>query len=77
MTILVLAPVLEEIEDREDLAVRIFFEMAEDGDVAPVADLLGQIGGVEDELRLEEGVLLVGREKAEIQLHPKVAHRLC
>jgi hypothetical protein len=31
-----------------------------DADVAPVADLLRQVGGVENELGLEEGVLPAG-----------------
>ena len=76
MAVFVLTPVFEEVEDREDLAVWVFLQVPVDGDVTPVADLLGQVGGVEDELRLEEGVLLVGREKSKIELNTEIAHRL-
>ena len=71
-----MAPVLEEVEDREDLAVGVLLEVAEDGDVAPVADLLAQVGGVEDVFGLEVRVGLVGGEEAEVELQTEVAHRL-
>ncbi len=74
MAVFVLTPVLEEVEDREDLAVGVLLEVAVDRDVAPVADLFREVGGVEDELRLEEGVGLVRRQEAEVKLHTKVAH---
>ena len=74
MAVFVLTPVLEEVEDREDLAVGVLLEVAVDGDVAPVANLFGEIGGVEDELRLEERVGLVGGQEAEIELNAKVTH---
>ena len=76
MTILVLAPVFEEVEDREDLAVRVLLEMAENSDVAPIANLFAEVGGVEDVFRLEVGVSLAGSEEAEIQLEAEIAHRL-
>jgi hypothetical protein len=41
VTVLVLTPILEEVEDREDLALGILLKMAVNGDVAPVTDLLG------------------------------------
>jgi len=64
VTVLVLTPVLEEVEDRENLAVGILLEVTVNGDIAPVADLFRQVSRVEDEFRLEEGVVLVGREEA-------------
>ena len=76
MTVFVLTPVLEEIEDREDFAVGILFEVAVNSDVTPIADLFRQVSGVKDEFRLKEGVVLVGRQEAEIQLHPEITHRL-
>ena len=48
--------------------------MAVDGDVAPVANLLGEVGGVEDELWLEERISLVSGQKAQIQLDAEIAH---
>ena len=76
MTVFVLTPVLKEVEDREDLAVGVLFEVAVNGDVTPVADLFRQVGGVEDEFRLEERVVLVRGQEAEIQLHAEITHRL-
>ena len=43
-----------------------------DGDVAGVADLLGQIGRVENELRLEERVLLGLGQEAEINADAEI-----
>ena len=48
--------------------------MAIDGDVAPVANLLAQVGGVEDEFRLEEGIRLAGGQEAQVELQPKISH---
>jgi len=61
VAVLVLAPVLKVLEEGVDLAVGVALEVAVDGDVAPVADLLREEGGVDDELGLEEGVLPGGR----------------
>jgi hypothetical protein len=58
--VLVLAPVLKVLEQRVQLVVGVALQVAVDGDVAPVANLLAQVGGVDDELGLEEGVLPVG-----------------
>ena len=63
---LVVAPLLEPAEDRVDHAVRMGLQVAEDGDVAGVADLLGQVGRVEDELGPEVGVFLGLGQEAEI-----------
>lgn len=47
-----------------------------DGDVAPVSDLLGEVGRVEDVLWLEERVLPVLSEEAQVQRQPEVGHGL-
>ena len=73
---LVLAPVLEVLEHGVQLAVGVALQVAVDGDVSPVSDLLAEVRGVEDELGLEEGVLAVLREKAEVECKVKVAERL-
>jgi hypothetical protein len=44
----------------------------EDGDVPPVPDLLRQVGGVEDELGLEEGVLPSLGQEPEVQCQVEV-----
>ena len=41
MTVLVLAPVLEILENGIALVLRILLEMSVNGDVPPVSDLLG------------------------------------
>ena len=76
MAVLVLAPVFKEVEDREDLALGVLLQVAVNGDIAPVANFLGEIGGVKDELRFEEGVGLIGGEEAQVELEPEIAHRL-
>ena len=43
-----------------------------DDECAPVTDLLGQVGGVDDELRLEEGVLAVLRQEAQVERQVEV-----
>ena len=59
VAVLVLAPVLEVLEDGVELVVGVGLEVAVDGDVPPVANLLGQVSCVDDELGLEEGVLQI------------------
>jgi len=76
VAVLILAPVLEEPEDGVHLVFGVRLEVAIDGDVAPVANFLGEIGGVEDELGLEEGVLLALGQKAQVELEVEVRHRL-
>ena len=73
---LVVAPLLEPLEDRMEAPLGMALEMAEDGDVAGVADLLGQVGRVEDELRPEEGVLLGLGQEAEIDADAEVLQRV-
>ncbi len=62
-----LAPVLEVLEQRVELVVGVALKVAVDGDVAPVADLLAEVGRVHDELWAEEGVLAVLGEEAEVE----------
>ena len=76
MAVFVLAPVFEEVEDREDLALRMLLQVAINSDVTPVTDLFAQVGGVKDELGLEEGVGLISREKTQIELQPEISHCL-
>mmetsp|Transcript_8975 Transcript_8975/g.14259 ORF Transcript_8975/g.14259 Transcript_8975/m.14259 type:complete len:428 (-) Transcript_8975:77-1360(-) len=76
MAVLVLAPVLEVLEDGVELVVGVLLEVTVDGDVAPVPDLLAEVGGVDDELGLEESVLAVLGQEAKIQGESKVAHSL-
>ena len=56
--------------------VRIALELAEDGDVAGVADLLRQVGRVEDELRPEVGVLLRLGQEAQIDADAEILQRV-
>ena len=63
---LVVAPPFEPAKDRMKLPLGMALKLAKDRDVAGIADLLGQISGVEDEFRLEEGIFLGARKKAEI-----------
>ena len=76
MAELVVAPLLEPLEDRVEAALGVALELAEDRDVAGVADLLRQVGGVEDELRLEVGVLLGLGQEAEIDADAEVLQRV-
>ena len=73
---LVVAPLLEPHEDRVEAQLRMPLELAEDGDVAGVADLLAEVGGVEDELRLEVVVLLRLGQEAEVDADPDVLQRV-
>ena len=52
--------------------VGVALQLPVDGDVAGVADLLRQVGRVEDEFRLEVSVLFLAREKAEIHADAKI-----
>ena len=55
----VVAPALEPAKDRVKAVFGVFFEMPVNGDVARIADLLGEIGRVVNEFRPKMGVLLV------------------
>ena len=72
----VIAPILEPLENRMETKFRVAFELTKDRDVARVADLLAQIGGVEDEFRLEVVILLSARQKAKINPNAKVLQRV-
>ncbi len=74
MAVLVLAPVLKEAEDRVNPVFGMGFQVAVNRDVAPVADLLRQVSRVEDELRLEEGVLPALGQKPEVKGELEVRH---
>ena len=76
MAELVVAPLLEPLEDRMDPQFRMPLELAEDGDVAGIADLLGQVGRVEDELRLEVVILLRLGQEAEVHADIHVLQRV-
>ena len=56
VAILILAPVFKEVENRVELVLRVRFELALDGDVAPLANFLRNVGRVENKLRLEKGI---------------------
>ena len=66
MAVLILAPVVKVLEDGVDLELRVGLEVTEDGDVSPVSYLLGEIGCVEDELGLEEGILPGLRQEPQV-----------
>lgn len=76
MPVLVLAPVLEVLEDGVHLVLWVRLEVPEDGDVPPVPNLLGQVGGVEDELGLEEGVLPSLGQETQVQRQVEVRQTL-
>ena len=76
MAELVIAPVLEPLEDRMEALVRVLLEMAEQRDVARVADLLGQVGRVDDELRAEVRRLLRLRQEAQVHGDAVILQRL-
>jgi len=67
MSVLILAPVLEVLEDWVALVLRVLLQMPEDTNVPPVSNLLRQVGGVEDELGLEESVLPCLGQKPKVQ----------
>lgn len=67
MAILVLAPVLEVLENRVALVLGVLLEVPVYGDVSPVSNLLRQVCRIEDELRLEESVFSGLCEEPQIQ----------
>lgn len=64
---LVLAPVLKVLEHGIELVVGVALEVAIDGDITPVANLLGEVGAINDELGLEECVAAILGKETEIQ----------
>lgn len=73
MAELVVAPFLEPLEDRVEPLVRVCLQVAEDRDIAGVADLFRQVGGVVDELRPEAGAFLGLGQEAQIHRHARLA----
>jgi hypothetical protein len=67
MTVLILTPVFKEAEDGVNPIFWMGFQMTVDGDIAPVPNLFGQVGGVEDELGLKEGVFATLGEESEVE----------
>jgi len=72
MPVLVLAPILEVLEDRIWLVLGILLEMSVDRDVSPVPNLLGQVGRVENELGLEERVFPGLRQETQVQCQVEI-----
>lgn len=72
VSVLILAPVLEVLEDWVALVLRVLLQVSVDANVPPVPNLLRQVGGVEDELRLEEGVLPCLGQESKIQSQVEV-----
>ena len=76
MAELVIAPLLEPFEDRVKAPLGMALELPVDRDVAGVADLLREIGRIEDELRPEESVFLGLGQEAEIDADAEVFQRV-
>lgn len=76
VAVLILAPVIKVLEDGVHLVLRVSLEVPEDGDVSPVPNLLRQVGGVEDELGLEEGVLPSLGQEPEVQRQVEIRQPL-
>ncbi len=77
MAILILAPVFEEVENRVELIFGMLLQMAINGDVAPVTNLLGQVGRVENKLRLEEGVASALRQEGQVKVRHCLVQEAC
>ena len=60
VAIFVLTPILEEVEDRENLAIGILLKMAKYGDVTPVTNFFRQICGVKDKFWFEKCIAFAG-----------------
>ena len=72
----VVAPRFEPLEDRVEAQLGVRGELAVDRDIACIADLLGQVDRVEDELRLEVMVLLGLGQETEVDPDPGILERL-
>ena len=73
MAELIIAPFTEPFENRMEAQFRVLLKVAEDRDIARIADLFRQIGRVIDEFRLEISVFLGLSQKAEINRNPRLA----
>jgi hypothetical protein len=76
VAVFILTPVLKEPEDGINTIFGMGLQMAINGDIPPVANFSDKVGGVEDELGLEEGVLLALGQKAQVKLQVEVRHGL-
>ena len=72
MPVLILAPVLEVLEDRVTLVLRVLLEVPVNGDVSPVPNLLRKVCRIEDELWLEERVLPRFGQEPQVQSQVEV-----
>ena len=76
VAVLILAPVLKVLKEGVQLVIGVPLEMPVDGDVAPVSNLLREVGGIYDELGLEKGVLAVLGEESQVKGEVEVRHGL-
>ena len=76
VTELVIAPALKPTKDRVKTFIGVTLKLAKDGDVAGVANFLGQVGRVKNIFGLEEGVSLGAFELPQIDAQIKVFERL-
>ena len=76
MAELVIAPFLEPFEDRVETLVGMRLKVTVDRDIARIADLLAEIGGVVDEFRPEIGVFLRLGQETQVDPDPGFAQRV-
>ena len=69
MAVFIAAPFLEPFENRVKAELGVCLKVAENRDVARIADLFGQVGRVIDELGAEVGVFLLLRQKSKVHGH--------
>ena len=69
---LVIAPLMEPAKDRVEALFGVPFQVAEYSDIARVADLLRQVGGIVDVLGLEIGVILLALQEAKVHRDTEV-----
>jgi len=67
MAVLILAPVLEVLENRITYELRIGLEMPVYGNVPPVPNFLRQVSCIEDELWFEESVFSCFGQEPQVQ----------
>ena len=72
----IVTPFLEPDKNRMETKFRMPFKLAEDRDVARVANLLAQISRVENEFGLEIMVFFGARQKAQINPNAQILQRI-
>lgn len=72
VAVLILAPVLEVLEDGVELVLRVLPKVPVDRDVPPVPDLLRQVRRIKYEFGLKEGVLPRLGEEPQVQCQVEV-----